>query len=39
MCQAKKAIIRERHIIRKIEDILTELHDAKYVFKIDLTEG
>ena len=39
MRQANKAIIRERHIILKIEDILTELHGAKYFSKIDLTEG
>ena len=39
MQQADKAIIRECHIIPKIEDILTELHGAKYFSKIDLTEG
>ena len=39
MRQANKAIIRERHIIPKIENILTELHGATYFSKIDLTEG
>ena len=39
MWHANKAISCERHIIPKIEDILTELHGAKYFSKIDLTEG
>ena len=39
MQQANKAIICECHIIPKIEDILTELHGAKYFSQIDLTEG
>ena len=39
MQHANKAINCERHIIPKIEDILTELHGAKYFSKIDLTEG
>ena len=39
MRQASKAIIRECHIIPKIEDILTELHGANYFSKVDLTEG
>ena len=39
MQQANKAIICECHIIPKIEDILTELHGAKYISQIDLTEG
>ena len=39
MRQAHKAIICERHVIPKLEDILTELHGAKYFSKIDLTEG
>ena len=39
MRQANKAIIRKRHIIPKIEDVLTERHGAKYFSKMDLTEG
>ena len=39
MRQANKAIIRERHIIPKIKDILTELHGTNYFSKIDLNEG
>ena len=38
MRQANKEIICERHVIPKLEDILTELHRAKYSSKIDLTE-
>ena len=37
--QANKAIIREYNVILKIEDVLTELHDAKYFSNFDLTEG
>ena len=39
MRQANRAVIRERHIIPKIEDILTELHGATIFSKIDLKEG
>ena len=39
MRQANKAIIRECNVIPKIEDVLTELHDAKYFSNFDLTEG
>jgi len=39
MRQANKAIIRERHVIPKFEEILPELHDAKVFSKIDLREG
>ena len=39
MGQANCAVIRERHIIPKIEDILAELHGAIIFSKIDLKEG
>uniref|UniRef100_A0A7M5UIV2 CCHC-type domain-containing protein n=1 Tax=Clytia hemisphaerica TaxID=252671 RepID=A0A7M5UIV2_9CNID len=39
MRQANKAIVRERHVIPKFEEILPELHDAKVFSKIDLREG
>ena len=39
MPQANRAVIRERHIIPKIEDIFTELHGATIFSKIDLKEG
>ena len=39
MRRANEAIIRERHVIPKIDDFLTELHGAKYFSKIDLHEG
>ena len=39
MRQLNQAIIRERHVIPKIEDILTELHGAKYFTKIDMRDG
>ena len=39
MRRANEAIIRERHQIPKVEEILTELHSAKYFSKIDLKEG
>ena len=39
MRQANKAIIRERHVIPKMEDILPELHGAGIFSKIDLREG
>ena len=39
MREANKAITRERHIIPKLEDILTELSGATYFTKLDLTEG
>ena len=39
MRQVNQAIIRERHVTPKIEDILTELHGAKYFTKIDMREG
>ena len=39
MRQANKVIVRERHIIAKLEDILPELHGACVFSKIDLREG
>lgn len=39
MRKANSAIIRERHVIPKLEDILTELNGAKFFTKLDLTEG
>ena len=39
MQQANQAIIEERHVIPKIEDILAELHGAKCFTKIDMREG
>ena len=39
MGKAKEAIIRERHQIPKVEEILLELYSAKYFSKIDLKEG
>ena len=39
MRQANKAIQRERHVIPKIDDMLQDLHGARYFTKIDLREG
>ena len=39
MHRANEAIIRERHVIPKIDDVLPELDGAKYFSKIDLREG
>ena len=39
MPQPNRAVIRERHIIPKIEDIFTELHGATIFSQIDLKEG
>ena len=39
MRQANQAIIREHHVIPKIDDILAELHGAQIFSKIDLREG
>ena len=39
MRRANEAIIRERRVIPKVDDVLTELHGAKYFSKIDLREG
>ena len=39
MRQTNRAVIREGHIIPKIEDILTELYGATIFSKIDLKEG
>ena len=39
MRQANLAVKRERHVIPKMEDILTELHGASVFSKIDLREG
>ena len=39
MRRANEAIIREMYQIPKVEDILTELYDAKYFSKINLKEG
>ena len=38
MYQANKGILRERHVIPKIEDILPELHSACVFRKIYLKE-
>ena len=39
MHRANEAIIRERHVIPTMSDILPELHEAKYFCKLDLSEG
>ncbi len=39
MRRANEAIVRERHQIPKVEEILPELHNAKFFSKIDLKEG
>ena len=39
MRRANEAIIRERHIIPKVEHIVSELHGAKFFSKFDLREG
>ena len=39
MRRANEVIVRERHQIPKVEEILPELHNAKYFSKIDLKEG
>ena len=39
MRKANTAIIRGRHVIPKFDEILSELHAAKYFSKIDLREG
>lgn len=39
MRRANEAIIRERHQIPKLDEILPELNDAKYFCKLDLREG
>lgn len=39
MRRANEAIIRERHVIPILEDILTELNEATVFSKIDLREG
>lgn len=39
MRRANEAIIRERHVIPTMMDILPDLHGAKYFCKIDLREG
>ena len=39
MRRANEAIVRERHVIPKIDEIITELHGAKYFSKIDLREA
>lgn len=39
MRKANTAVIRERHVIPKFDEILPELHQAKYFSKIDLREG
>ena len=38
-CCANEAMVRECHVIPKIVDILTELEQAKVLFKIHLREG
>ena len=37
--RANESLIRERHHIPKLEDILPELNNAKYFSKIELREG
>ena len=39
MRKANEAVIRERHVIPKLEDILPELNKATVFSKIDLREG
>ena len=39
MHRANKALIRERHVIPTMSDILPKLHEAKYFCKLDLCEG
>ena len=39
MRDANKAIIRERHIIPKVDECLAELHGAKFFTKLDLKDG
>ena len=39
MHRANEAIIRERHVIPTMSDILPELHEAKYFCKLDLRDG
>ena len=39
MRKANEAVIRERHVIPKMEDITTELYGATHFSKIDLREG
>ena len=39
MRKANAAVIRERHVIPKFDEMLPELHQAKYFSKIDLREG
>ena len=39
MRRTNEAIVRERHQIPKVEEILPELHNAKYFSKIDSKEG
>ena len=39
MRRANEAIVRERHVIPKIEEVVTELHGARYFSKLDLREA
>ena len=39
MRRANESLIRERHQIPKLEEILPELNNAKYFSNIDLREG
>ncbi len=39
MQRDNEAVIRERHVIPKVEHILSELHGAKFFSKKDLREG
>ena len=39
MRRANEAIIRERHLIPKIDEMLAELHGAKLFSKLDLKDG
>ena len=39
MRRANEAIVRERHVIPKIEEVIAELHNSRYFSKLDLREA